>query len=58
MSQENWSSSGTGWIAGDRETREEEVHPNAEIVTRIGGTEHRPEGLSRWFPESEEQFDE
>ena len=47
------------WNAGDRETREEEIHPNAEIVTRLlGRTEHGPEGLRRWFREIEEQFDE
>src|ERR671939_157547 len=47
------------WNAGDRETREEEIHPNAEIVTRLlGRTERGPEGLRRWFREIEEQFDE
>jgi ketosteroid isomerase-like protein len=40
-------------------TREEEIHPNPEIVTRLlGRTEHGPAGLRRWFREIEEQFDE
>ena len=47
------------WNAGDRETFDDEIRPDAEIVTRIlGGTQHGPEGVRRWFREIEEQFDE
>jgi len=62
MSQENveavrsWFSR---WNAGERETFDQEIHPNAEIVTRmLGRTEHGPEAVRRWFREIEEQFDE
>jgi ketosteroid isomerase-like protein len=47
------------WNDGDRETFDGEIHPNAKIVTTmLGGTQHGPEAVRRWFREIEEQFDE
>ena len=47
------------WNAGDRETFDDEIHPDAKIVTTmLGGTQHGPEAVRRWFREIEEQFDE
>jgi uncharacterized protein len=47
------------WNAGDRETFDEEIHADAEIVsTFLGGRQHGHEAVRRWFREIEEQFDE
>ena len=47
------------WNAGDRETFDDEIHPDAKIVTTmLGGTQHGPEAVRRWFREIEEQFGE
>jgi ketosteroid isomerase-like protein len=47
------------WNAGDRETFDDEIHPDAQIVTTmLGGTQHGPGAVRRWFREIEEQFDE
>jgi ketosteroid isomerase-like protein len=47
------------WNAGDRETFDEEIHTDAELVTTfLGGRQHGHEAVRRWFREIEEQFDE
>jgi ketosteroid isomerase-like protein len=47
------------WNAGERDTFDEEMHPEAEIVSvMLGGAHRGPDGLRRWFGEIEDQFDE
>src|SRR5215217_3928310 len=47
------------WNAGDREAFDDEIHADAELVTSfLGGPQHGPEAVRRWFREIEEQFDE
>ena len=47
------------WNAGQRDDFDDEMHPDAEIVSAMLGGAHRgPDGLRRWFAEIEEQFDE
>jgi ketosteroid isomerase-like protein len=47
------------WNAGDRETFDDKIHPDAKIVTAMFGRyQHGPERVRRWFRKIEEQFDE
>jgi ketosteroid isomerase-like protein len=47
------------WNAGERETFDDEMHADAQIVsTMLGGAHSGRDGLRRWFGEIEEQFDE
>jgi ketosteroid isomerase-like protein len=64
MSQENvelvqsWFSR---WNAGERDFRDEEVHPDVQLLSRgiMEGRRLRGrEGVRRWFREIYEQFDE
>ena len=47
------------WNAGERDTFDDEMHPEAEIVSAFLGGAHRgPGALHSWFGEIEDQFDE
>jgi ketosteroid isomerase-like protein len=47
------------WNAGERDTFDDEMHPDAEIVSSmLGGAYHGPGALHSWFGEIEDQFDE
>ena len=47
------------WNAGERDTFDDEMHPDAEIVSAMLGGAHRgQDALRSWFGEIEDQFDE
>jgi ketosteroid isomerase-like protein len=47
------------WNAGERDTFDDEMHPDAQIVSAMLGGAHRgTDALRAWFGEIEDQFDE